>query len=325
LNTRSIVTAGTLVLLAAREAGSQGSVASPPARAHHVVFYDENRQRVLLAGGAANDARRRVIIFNDLWSFDGNAWTALSTSTDTLLGARVDTDARHRIVAFGGFNDSASGDVRVLDNARWRKTGAHPSMVAAEPGFVFDESRNRFVAFGGGGMRGMNREVWEFDGNRWSLHPAPAPPARGSHAMVYDPVRKKVVVFGGMGVRTGAQDTPIYSDTWEFDGTVWTQKQVSGPSPRLGAGIAFDSKRSLVILFGGSNHDGVMNDLWSWNGTSWAKLAEGGPEPRVMGYIAYDKRRDRIVLFGGRRGVPINSDLGDTWEWNGESWRRIGP
>ncbi|HEX5073451.1 MAG TPA: hypothetical protein VFW03_09605, partial [Gemmatimonadaceae bacterium] len=76
---------------------------------------------------------------------------------------------------------------------------------------------------------------------------------------------------------------------------------------------------------GGGNHEGVLNDLWSWDGTSWKKLADSGPEPRVMGYIAYDKQRDRIVLFGGRRGVPDNSDLADTWEWDGATWRRVSP
>ena len=104
----------------------------------------------------------------------------------------------------------------------------------------------------------------------------------------------------------------------------WTQLRVAGPSARLASGATFDSKRGLVLVFGGADHDRVFNDLWAWNGTSWRKLAEDGPEPRVMGYIAYDKRRDRVVLFGGRRAAPDNSDLGDTWEWDGASWKQIG-
>ncbi len=79
------------------------------------------------------------------------------------------------------------------------------------------------------------------------------------------------------------------------------------------------------MLFGGANAEGVLNDLWAWDGASWRKLAESGPEPRVMGHIAYDTRRDRVVLFGGRRASPANTDLGDTWEWDGEAWRQIVP
>lgn len=324
---RAFLVGGIALLPLTPSAGGPSEAASrisPPGRAHHVLFYDEARQRVVVSGGGANDARRNSTILTDLWSFDGAAWTALPSSTESVMGARVDIDGRMRAYAFGGFAESPSGDLRVLENDRWRKVGVHPSIAAVEPGFVFDAARNRFVTFGGqSASRRMNRDVWEFDGVRWSRNAAPPPPARGAHAMVYDPARRKIVLFGGMGDRVGERDTPILADTWEFDGSAWTQMRVGGPPARLGAGIAYDSKRALVILFGGSNHGGVLNDLWSWDGRAWRKLSEGGPAPRVMGYIAYDKRRDRIVLFGGRLGVPLNTDLADTWEWDGASWREI--
>ena len=87
--------------------------------------------------------------------------------------------------------------------------------------------------------------------------------------------------------------------------------------------VAYDSKRGLVILFGGLGNDGFLGDTWSWDGTKWTRLAETGPEPRGMGYLAYDKRRDRVVLFGGRKGYP-DGDLNDTWEWDGTRWQRVG-
>jgi hypothetical protein len=299
--------------------------ASPPGRAHHTVFYDEARERVMVAGGGAVDSRRNSSLFNDLWSFDGTTWTPLAPSGDPLAGMRIATDGQHRAYSLGGFNDTAAvGVLRVLENDRWRRVGAHPSLVIAEGGFVFDAARSRFVAFGGSGQGRTLPDTWEYDGTRWSKLAAASPPARSSHVMVYDPRRKRTVIFGGMGVRRGEDPAPIFADTWELDGTTWSQVQVAGPPPRLGAGAAFDSKRGVVLMFGGANHDGVLNDLWSWDGTSWKKLADGGPEPRVMGYIAYDKKRDRVVLFGGRRGVPDNSDLGDTWEWDAVSWRRVG-
>lgn len=230
-------------------------------------------------------------------------------------------EARQRVMLSGG----AANDARRLEQDRWRRVSVATALGVVDPGFVFDDARRRFVAFGGAASRGMLADVWEYDGTRWMKNDAAGrPPPRASHAMVYDPRRRKMVVFGGMGSRVGEQPPPIYADTWEFDGTTWSQVPVAGPPPRLGAGVAYDSKRGLVILFGGANHERALNDLWSWDGGSWRKLSEGGPEPRVMGYIAYDKRRDRIVLFGGRHGVPDNSDLGDTWEWDGAAWRRIG-
>jgi hypothetical protein len=293
-----------------------------------VLFYDEAGQRVLLAGGTVAVAGRRYEQLNDLWNFDGTAWTPLASSGDSLSGTRVVTDARQRVYSFGGFrNDSSIGDLRVLDNDHWRRVGTHPSVVTAEAGLVFDAARNRLVAFGGGSAPRplIVPDVWEYDGARWMKNAAPPPPARMMHAMVYDARRKKTVVFGGMGARSGEASTPIFGDTWEFDGERWTLIQSAGPPPRLGAGSAYDSKRGLVLVFGGSNEQGALNDLWAWDGTSWRKLAEGGPEARVFGSMAYDKRRDRLVLFGGRRGAPDDSDLGDTWEWDGAAWRRIVP
>jgi N-acetylneuraminic acid mutarotase len=325
---RSVFFSGMAVLLLVEPAGAQAGVtdrSSPPGRAHHALFYDEARQRVLVTGGSAVDNRRNVEEFNDLWSFDGNTWTSLASPGNGVSGARVAVDAQKRIYSFGGFPESPTGELRRLENGRWRTVGTHPSMVAAEPGFVFDAARNRFVAFGGGAGSGrVNADVWEFDGVSWMKNSAAPPPARSAHAMVYDARRKKTVVVGGQGVRVGDQDTPILGDTWEFDGASWTQIRVGGPPARIGAGAAYDSKRGLMILFGGANHERALNDLWSWDGAAWKKLAENGPEPRVMGYIAYDAKRDRIVLFGGRRASSNNSDIGDTWEWDAVAWKKIG-
>ena len=291
-----------------------------------MMVYDEAHQRVLLSGGAWVDNRRNYEILGDLWSFDGSSWTRLAAQGDRVSGARFDLDAQKRIVSFAGFrNDSGIGDVRVLENNQWRKTGSHPTIAVPEPAFVFDAARNRFVALLGAPGRPSVTEVWEYDGSRWSRSTATPPTPRYSTAMVYDARRKKIVVFGGLGPRTGEQSAPMLGDTWEFDGTTWTRLDVAGPPARLGAGVAYDSKRGVVLLFGGANHEGVFNDLWSWDGTAWKKLSQSGPEPRVMGYLAYDKKRDRVVMFGGRRGAPDNGDLGDTWEWDGAAWRKFGP
>jgi hypothetical protein len=88
------------------------------------------------------------------------------------------------------------------------------------------------------------------------------------------------------------------------------QKQVAGPDPRNGAGAAYDSKRGLVILFGGAGADGFTEDTWSWDRTTWKKLADTGSEPRAMGYLEYDSNRDGVVLFGGRKGWPDGDHAG---------------
>lgn len=305
-------------------AQSPSAPASPPPRAHHVVFYDEAKERVMVAGGAATDARRNITNFDDLWSFDGARWTRVAMRGAAVAGMRVALDDRRRVLAFGGWVDGPVRDLRLLTDSGWRTISRHPALGAVESGFVFDSARGRLLLFGGGGEERTLGEFWEHDGAQWSRITTPGPSARHSHVMVHDPRRQRTLLFGGMGERASGDAPPIFADTWEFDGMRWIRLDVPGPAPRLGAGAAFDSKRGRIVIFGGSNHDGVFNDLWSWDGTRWEKLAEGGPEPRVMGYIAYDRRRDRIVMFGGRRGVPDNRDLGDTWEWDGLAWKPVG-
>jgi N-acetylneuraminic acid mutarotase len=250
----------------------------------------------------------------------------LAPPGDPLSGIRIATNVQRHIYSLGGFADSGLGVLRLMESGHWQRVNVNPSSaMRGELGFVFDTARNRFVAFGSSMTGGQAvSEVWEYDGSQWTKSGAAPPPGRLGAAMVYDARRKRTVLFGGMGARRGEASAPLLSDTWEFDGTTWTPARVAGPTPRLSPGVAYDSKRGLVLVFGGANHERVLNDFWAWDGNTWKKLAEGGPEPRVMGYLAYDKKRDRVVLFGGRRGVPDNTDLGDTWEWDGSTWRRFG-
>ena len=47
---------------------------------------------------------------------------------------------------------------------------------------------------------------------------APVPPPRRDSRLVYDSDRRQVVLFGGN------DESGLLTDTWEFDGTRWTQR-----------------------------------------------------------------------------------------------------
>ena len=47
------------------------------------------------------------------------------------------------------------------------------------------------------------------------------------------------------------------------------------------------------------------------------------PSPRNSAALAYDAVRRQVVLFGGDAGM--GGLLGDTWVWNGSSWRQKNP
>lgn len=44
------------------------------------------------------------------------------------------------------------------------------------------------------------------------------------------------------------------------------------------------------------------------------------PPARLGSELAYDSVRDRVVMFGGWTG---STNLGDTWEFDGTSWRQV--
>jgi hypothetical protein len=302
-------------------------VATPPARAHHALAYDPVARRVVLAGGSTpRDSGRSFEFFDDVWAFDGRAWSSVARSGDRLSGIGLAFDARRgRLISLGGYDGSARGDLRVLEPSGWRTIATYDTLRVAEPGVAYDTRRGRLVVFGGSPGRGQaNGDTRELDGDRWHRVDVAGPPPRQAHVMVFDERRGRVVVFGGMAVAPAGQRPPPLGDTWEYDGARWRRLDVASPSPRMAAGATYDAKRGLVLVFGGSGADGMLGDTWGWDGTSWRRLAERGPGARVMGQLAYDAARDRTVMFGGRRGWP-NGDLADTWEWDGSTWTELHP
>jgi Galactose oxidase, central domain len=79
--------------------------------------------------------------------------------------------------------------------------------------------------------------------------------------MAYDTVRQRVVLFGGSPNTTSA----AVNDTWEYDGTTWTQRTpATSPPARNSHAMVYDSTHQVTVLFGG-----CCNDTWLWNGTTW--------------------------------------------------------
>lgn len=300
---------------------------TPERRAHHALVYDEASRRVILSGGSTPvDSGRSGKFFNDVWAFEGAAWKPLGTSGEPMSGVALAFDPRAgRILGFGGYNGQSLGRLRTLDGAAWTELGVHPEVIAAEGGAIFDRARGELVTFGGSSGPGQaNDATWRWDGARWNRVLGAAPPPRQAFAMAYDERRRVTVAFGGLGSGPIGQRPPILGDTWEFDGTTWNRRQTgeAEPAPRASPGVAYDSKRGRVIVFGGLSASGMLADTWAWDGNTWSKLADTGPSPRAMGYMAYDRARDRVVLFGGRTGWP-DGDMDDTWEFDGTAWKSI--
>jgi hypothetical protein len=76
--------------------------------------------------------------------------------------------------------------------------------------------------------------------------------------MVYDASRHRVMMFGG------SYFNQYLGDTWEWDGTSWTQRApVLSPSKRFGSASIFDSRNGQVVMFGGRQFDD-LDETWTY-------------------------------------------------------------
>ncbi len=189
---------------------------------------------------------------------------------------------------------------------------------------AYDSMRGQTVLFGGklnaGG--GLTNDTWEWDGGNWTQVHDVGPPARIGHAMAFDSARGRTVCFGGLA---NEQDTgSTFNDTWEWDGTDWTEMANTGPGGRSFHTMAYDSTRGRTVLFGGQVPGAFLGDTWEWDGATWTQAAGTGPSPRDACGSAYDTTRQRLVIYGGEtlNGTQI-VNVGETWELAVGSWTQM--
>jgi len=100
----------------------------------------------------------------------------------------------------------------------------------------------------------------------------------------------------------------------------WTQiAAATGPGPRDGAAAAFDARRGVAVLFGGSTDAST----WEFNDSAWRRVVTAtAPAPRRGHGMVFDAARGRIALFGGER-LSDGALLNDLWTFDGTNWRLV--
>jgi hypothetical protein len=179
---------------------------------------------------------------------------------------------------------------------------------------VYDPLGARTVLYGGSG----DTQTWAFDGAAWTpLATVGTPGARAGHGMVYDSLRHRILLFGGQRL---ADQTEL-NDLWAFDGVQWLNiTPVSSPTARQDLGLAFDSARGLLVLFGGTHDGKALADTWVYDGVDWRFVpSSSGPSARARFQMAYDAGRTTTLLNGGVGPLP-NSPYNDTWQFDGTRW-----
>src|SRR5687768_14753469 len=106
-------------------------------------------------------------------------------------------------------------------------------------------------------------EFWEWDGIAWTRNNTVLDTLLGTSlgSLVFDRQIRRTVFFGGL-------NSAPQNDGGYYDGTEWTALTNSPPvpDPRLATAMAYDSRRNVTVLFGGSltygGEAGATNDTW---------------------------------------------------------------
>jgi hypothetical protein len=280
----------SLLALAATLLAGAAMAAAPGARYETRMVYDTKIQRVVLFGGlTAVDAGTKVAYdLNDTWEWNGLRWFERFTP--------------------------------VAPPARSSHT------------MVFDTKRQRTLVFGGKHGNGYINDTWQYrdidgdlpdQGGVWSeIQTATAPPARVLGGGAYDSDRDRFVLFGGTGLDS-AQAVFAYHDTWEFDGSNWTQVQATDAGPKVNKPIvAYDRKRKQVVMLGVD--DSLVTKMYIYDGAAhtWTERKPANLPPCANeSMLTYDTVRELVVLTGGTCATSGTDD--ETYEWNGDDWTKV--
>lgn len=156
------------------------------------------------------------------------------------------------------------------------------------------------------------------------------PSPRTETRLVYDPTTFSSILFGGRSATDYGTTLAYYTnETWIWNGSRWAQRfPAHSPAKRSAQGMAFDTARDRVVIFGGRDSDThVFGDTWVYDLHDWTELFPStAPAARQIPGMAYDPLRDRVVMFGGNKPASdgVNFDaLYDMWEFDGTNWRQV--
>ncbi len=230
-----------------------------------------------------------------------------------------------RIVLIGGSTSLGQSfnffdDLWSFTGGRWTLLGT-TGFTRSGQAVAYDSKRNRILAFGGyctckSSENGRYNDLLELQSNRWvglgAIQERPSTDA----GMVFDTKRDRAVLFGGSG---GNQQA--LADTWEFDGTSWARKDVSGPGALIGFSMVYDDKAGRTLVYGGflNNPNAPSSAVWSYDGVSWRQVSSNGPALHTAS-ATYDTQRGLLIVFGG---LDASGFKADTWSWDGAAWRKL--
>lgn len=224
-----------------------------------------------------------------------------------------------------------------------------PGVCCVDGSHVFDVANGRFVRFPGGSLghgyqwsRGVslkNSAVWLYDPltEAWTnMRPPPyLEPAKYSSDAIgglcaggaYAPNHQIAISFGGSGAG-GAKHSLFFYDA--YANSLQLIKATNPPPARDGMGLACDTARNQLVMFGSQYLSDEKTWLYHFQSNRWEAhtLEPHPPAKKTETYstipkLAYDSRNDRMIclVWLGERGGH------ETWSFDpGKlSWTKMNP
>ena len=259
---------------------------SGPGRHSHAMAYDARHSVTVLFGGVGErpPGEPTDLGTNETWLWNGSTWSQACTTGCTAPPARFDhamayDSARGRVVVFGGVPNGDPFVTRLedtweWDGSTWIKRCGEPSPCGpparSDHTMAFDAAHGEVLLYGGSTFDGQESEypqdLWAWDGNTWTQKCTTAectdvlPPGRSNASLTYDSHRDLTVLFGGWNAGTG-----LLADTWEWDGTEWTETANGTPTARYQGALVFDTPRRRAVYLGGNSNGGPESDIWEYH------------------------------------------------------------
>ncbi|MDM8007603.1 MAG: immunoglobulin domain-containing protein [Phycisphaerae bacterium] len=245
---------------------------TPGRRSGHAMTYDSDLKRVVLYGGFQSEIGQPAWP-SDLWAYDGDDWVQLVGPSDipprespyptTTPELTYDSTRKRIILVRNQQNTISSSETYEFDPAtgQWSLTVPSNGFTAGYGGAIgYDPGRNQVVHYyGNGGLFGVPKETWRYNGTSWAPDPATTPQMPFCF-MQYDSTRRRNVIF-----YANYGSLSLYTVSYFDLGMDWglllpNDAPDSPPAFRLFCqAMAYDSKRGAMVAvfadyYGAPNH-----------------------------------------------------------------------
>ena len=238
---------------------------------------------------------------------DGGRFAGVTTARMSINPFRPEDEGRYDVVVSNLCGSTTSAPINVTLVAG--RVERAPSLLQprSQVGMAFDRGRGRMVLYGGQtpSFFDTSSETWERDATgAWQIVTNQGPGPRFDAFMEYDEARGVTVLFGG---RTCTQlACPVEQfDTWEWNGTTWTERPSDPVSTRSTRSTLYDPVRRRVVRID------VDFSFFEWDGTAWTRRVTS-PDPVDGSPILAST--NNAVAFDRNRNVYVLKSRTDTWE-----------